>query len=319
MKNKYLNNYRKVLILIFMLFSYSASGQDSINWINKNAQELNSDLPLNISDLDFLKTELANKTIIGLGEASHGTHEFYILKAQVISYLVSKVDFNLIAFEVPQSIMAPINSYLQTGEGNLKELMKDLALYSTEEIYNSLLWLRQYNISKPNNKVILIGLDHEDYWSNPITRDKFMAENLIKSSDSERKKAIVWTHNAHLQKDSVSLSMGSYLKRQLGDQFYAIGFDTYQGTVNVLKDGKFETHIFKAEENSFSHMLAQTKYSSFFLPFHKGNPFNGVTGFITNIYSDWREPKPLSIKIGVDFDSILFIRNTTHSIKLPID
>lgn len=110
--------------------------------------------------------------------------------------------------------------------------------------------------------------------------------------------------------------MGSYLNQYFKNKFYAIGFDTFKGTVNVLNGGEFETHSFQARENTFSNLLAQAKYNTFFLRLHKESPFRWTNLSIMNVYSNWQEPKPLLVKAGVDFDAIVFIRNTSASTKL---
>jgi erythromycin esterase-like protein len=309
-----------ISIMFVLLCALNASGQESLGWINKNAYELQSDLDSTNNDLSFLSNELRGKSIFGLGEASHGSREFYLQKARIIEYLISKCNFQMLSFESPQSTMVPINIFVQTGEGNLKELMKHMGLYSTEEIYNLFQWIRGYNKDKAAEyRVVLSGLDSEDYWGDPYTRDKFMTENLIKSYEAKKRKTIVWTHNVHIMKDTTSnsLSMGSYLNQHFKNEFYALGFDTFKGTVNVLKEGEFESHNFQAVASSFSNILAQAKDKSFFLPFHKESPFTGTTTSITNIYSNWQgPPKPLLIKPGIDFNGIVFIRETSPSIKL---
>ena len=295
----------------------SSDNEEAISWINKNAYELKSDPDLD--DLSFLARELTDKTVVGLGEASHGTHEFYVQKARIIKYLIRKADFKLLSFESPQTMLVPINTYLQNGEGNLKELMRGMALYSTQEIYQLFQWIREYNTGKPSSdQVVLIGFDSEDYWGDPFSRDKFMAANLVRSYEAKNSKTIVWTHNVHMVKDTTSKyqAMAYYLKQQFGDQFYAVGFDTYQGTVNVLNDGVFEPHTFQANESSFSRTLAQAKYTSFFLPFDDKSPFTGLTSMITNIYSNWQEFKPLPVRPGVDFDGMVFIRSSSASVQL---
>lgn len=320
MRNAYSTHYWmnfKLATLFVLLFTFNASAQEALSWINKNAHELKSDS--NDKDLSFLLNELRGKRIVGLGEASHGTKEFYVHKARIIKFLISKCDFKLLAFEVPGSMMVPINKYLQTGEGNLKELMKGMVLYSTEEIYNLFQLIRQHNKGKTSgNKVVLIGVDLENR-GDPYTHDKLMTENLIKSYEPKKSKTIVWGHNVHLLKDTASNSfaMGLYLNQHFKKEFYSIGFDTFKGTVNVLNEGEFEAHTFQAEASSFSNMLAQAKHKSFFLPFHTDSPIDGTTIYITNIYANWQgPPKPLPIKPGIDFDGIIFIRDTSPSVTL---
>jgi erythromycin esterase-like protein len=272
MKNSYPTHYLikfQVSFIFVLLFTFSASGQDTLNWINKNAYELKADPSTASKDLSFLLQELSGKTVVGLGEASHGTKEFYVQKTRIIDFLINKCNFKLLAFEFQQTYMAPINRYIQTGEGNLKVLMKEMALYNTEEIYNLFQLIRQYNKDKaPGDKVALTGLDHQDYWPDPYTRDKYMTENLIKSYEIKKSKTIVWTHNVHIMKDTTSnsMAMGSYLNQHFKNAFYAIGFDTFKGTVNVLNNGQFEEHAFQAKESTFSTLLAQQSTVRFFFP-----------------------------------------------------
>lgn len=303
---------KKMIFVSFMLFAITASAQDqSINWINKNAHPLNK-------DLSFLTKELTGKNVVALGEASHGTHEFYVQKAGIITYLITQCNFKLLSFEGPAYLMEPINLYLQSGKGDLKEHMQHLALYNTEEIYQLFMQIRQYNSDKASkDKVELIGFDSPDFWGDPFTRDQHMSEKLIKAVNN--RKTIVWAHNVHILQDTTAeyMPMGAYLKKHFRDELYTIAFDTYKGTVNVLNDGVFEEHAFEAKEDSFTSMLAKARYEAFFLPFTQEDcPFKGIEGMITNIYSNWQEPKPLPVKPGVYFDALIFIKNTTASVKL---
>ncbi|HEX8039623.1 MAG TPA: erythromycin esterase family protein [Chryseosolibacter sp.] len=61
-----------------------------------------------------------------------------------------------------------------------------------------------------------------------MTRDKFMAENLlwIKSSNRQAKIAL-WAHNFHIKK--TELSMGRYLHDSLGADYLSIGFAFHDG------------------------------------------------------------------------------------------
>jgi erythromycin esterase-like protein len=127
----------RLSVLFILLTAATAYGQDeATSWINKNAYSLEPDSTSTDDGLLFLNEELKGKTIVGLGEASHGTSEFYVQKGRIIKHLISECDFKLLSFELPQSFAVPINQYLQSGQGNLKELMRPMALYSTEEIYS---------------------------------------------------------------------------------------------------------------------------------------------------------------------------------------
>ncbi|GAB2774363.1 hypothetical protein GCM10027275_16740 [Rhabdobacter roseus] len=291
---------------------------ESVDWINKRAHELQSDSTSTDQDLRFLSSTLKGKTILGLGEASHGTQEFYYQKRRIIQYLVSQDQYRLIALESPASYIEPINQYLQTGNGNLKSLLKIMGLYNADEIYKLCRWLKSFNESRsPNDKVKMIGFDDEEFWSDPFTRDEKMASNFIRAHEQGTPKSILWSQNLHLAKDTTMAqykAMGFYLKKHFGEQYYAIGLDTYSGSVSVLNHGQFESHDFVGTDSTFSALFSKANFEAFFVDFHAvPNPLLNTKNSITNIYSNWQEPKPLPIVAGIDFDGLLFIRNTTAS------
>ncbi len=287
-------------ILCLLLSSLSLCAQESsVDWINKNAYQLNSNSVSDNHDLRFLTKKLKNKSIIGLGEASHGTQEFYIQKRRIIQYLTSKDNYKIIAFECPQTAIEPINQYLQNGSGDLAAMLKPMGLYNSEELYKLFQWLMEFNKSKSStDKVKLIGFDSAEYWGNPLKRDQLMSENFTKTHKIKKLKTILWAHNLHLAKDTTMANykaMGWHIKQEFENQFYVIGFDTYKGNVSTISNGKFEKHDFEGKEGSFSSLFAKAKYPSFFIDFHKTpNPLINTLNSITNLYSNWARAKTLT-------------------------
>ncbi|MCF0050485.1 erythromycin esterase family protein [Dyadobacter sp. LJ53] len=301
-------------VMSFLTFAQSTA----VDWLNKNARELTTDSLSADQELSFLSEEIKNKTIIGLGEASHGTQEFYFQKRRIIKYLVSRENFRIIAFESPVNYIEPVNRYVQTGQGNLKDILGTMALYNTSEIFKLFEWLKMYNETQSGTeKVKVVGFDHEGYWNDPFTRDEFMAGDFIKAQDSARQKSILWSHNLHLAKDTTMAqykAMGYHLRKHYGAHYYAVGFDTYSGSVSVLNNGQFESHDFQGKENTLSATFSKVKFPAFFIDFREApKPMINTANTITNLLSNWQEPKPLPIIPGLDFDAMIFIRNTTAS------
>jgi erythromycin esterase-like protein len=314
-------NPMRILISIFFLSMPAAvlCQDSSIGWIDRHAHPLWVD-SADVNDFSFLSDELRDRTIVGLGEASHGTHEFYIQKAQVVRHLITKRSYRTVAFETPSYFMDSINIYLNGGTGNLKKMMQNLALYNTREIYDLFEFIRDYNLRhSPEDRVDVWGFDSEEYWHDQLTRDKRMAANIVEYLKERPEKAILWGHNVHLAKDTTMArydAMGSHLKAAFGSDYYVLFLDTYKGSVNVLNNGEFETHSFKAQASSFSELFARSKYECFFISFvDKPNPFYNVRNLITNIFSIWLKRTALPVKPGVDFDGMIFIRNTRASIR----
>ncbi|CAG5067562.1 hypothetical protein DYBT9623_00283 [Dyadobacter sp. CECT 9623] len=255
--------------------------------------------------------------IVGLGEASHGTQEFFFQKRRIIQYLVTRDNFRTIAFEAPANFIEPLNKYIQSGEGTLKSTLSSLGLYNADEILRLCDWLRKFNASAaPGEKVKMIGFDDETFWADPLGRDELMAEKFITFQKSDQRKSILWSHNLHIAKDMTMAeykAMGFHLKAHYGGKYYAVGMDTYSGSVHVLNDGQFESHDFTAKEHSLSALLARAKLEAFFVDFNGAPAALKSAKDITNIYSNWKEPQMLPIVPGSDFDALLFIRKTTAS------
>ncbi|RZL02214.1 MAG: hypothetical protein EOO89_29860, partial [Pedobacter sp.] len=116
--------------LLFLTIIQTGKAQEStVAWINTNGKPLLSEVDTTLADLKFLNEELRGKTVLGLGEASHGTREFYLQKNRMIQYAVKNLGFRSLGFEVPDQVLAPINEYVTGGKGELKDLMVGMVLY----------------------------------------------------------------------------------------------------------------------------------------------------------------------------------------------
>jgi erythromycin esterase-like protein len=147
----------RLLVLLVFLTAPAAYAQDQeTDWINDNAYELKADSASGSDDLRFLSEELKDRTVVGLGEATHGTREFFAQKRRIIESIVSQHGFRLLAFEFTDAALAPVNQYLQSGQGDLRQLMQPLRLYNTEELHALFRWIRQHNSTKPaQDRVVL--------------------------------------------------------------------------------------------------------------------------------------------------------------------
>jgi erythromycin esterase-like protein len=111
---------------------------------------------------DFLNEKLKNIEVIGLGEATHGTKEFFELKNNMFKYLVEKQDVKLFGIEANFAACYDINKYVLTGEGNAKEALfkNGYWVWQSQEILDLIEWMKTYNTTKSNNeKVQFYGYD----------------------------------------------------------------------------------------------------------------------------------------------------------------
>ena len=121
--------------------------------------------PLNWSDNDLVFLDpIADRSIIALGEATHGTAEFFNSKHRIFKYLVENHNFKIFAFEADFGESLLINDAVQRGATNeIEELMKTKMhfwTWRTEEVKDLLEWMCKYNLDKSEEeKVQYMGVD----------------------------------------------------------------------------------------------------------------------------------------------------------------
>ncbi len=89
-----------VMALLFTTLSISAYCDEiQQKWCKTNQEEIKSLDSEDYSDLEFLKSLLADKTVVSLGENFHRVGEYSTLKTRIIKYLHEELGFDVIAFE----------------------------------------------------------------------------------------------------------------------------------------------------------------------------------------------------------------------------
>jgi erythromycin esterase len=162
-----------LLVLCFVLISCAQTAPTSKatpqslpsvqTWIQQNAHLLQTTEPGSANtDLQPLKQMVGDATIVGLGEANHGTHEFFTMKQRIFEFLVEQMGFTTFAFENGWDASRQIDNYILTGNGNLDALMRNdlYAAWQTEEVRNLIEWMRAYDADPTHTtKVHFVGID----------------------------------------------------------------------------------------------------------------------------------------------------------------
>jgi len=188
-----LKHLRFCLLLLSVVFVFSCE-EDNNQQEDKSEKEklisnLNNELyplaedPLKWEDdeLNFLDPVAENSKIIGLGEATHGSSEFFNAKARIFKYLVKKHGYKVFAFEADFGESVIINRDIQKGNAYyMKKVMEDNMLFwtwKTEEVRDLLEWMCEYNKGKPENeKVHYMGIDAQVNKNNPDLINNYLQE-----------------------------------------------------------------------------------------------------------------------------------------------
>ncbi|NUW41383.1 erythromycin esterase family protein [Nonomuraea rhodomycinica] len=114
------------------------------------------------ADLRALGAMIGDAGVVGLGEATHGSHEFFTMKERVFRYLVEEKGFTTFALELSWSAGLVIDDYLQTGRGNAREIAKETLAgspWDREEFVSLIEWMRDHNRRHPGRTVHFMGDD----------------------------------------------------------------------------------------------------------------------------------------------------------------
>jgi erythromycin esterase-like protein len=120
------------------------------------------------SDYDPLIQQIGEARFVLIGEASHGTHEFYRERAQITKRLIQERGFTAVAVEADWPDAYRVNRYVQ-GEREDAEAVESLAgfkrfpiwMWRNADVLDFIGWLRSHNdaLSFGVNKVGFYGLD----------------------------------------------------------------------------------------------------------------------------------------------------------------
>jgi erythromycin esterase len=126
---------------------FSASAPQ-LGWLKKAAVALTTADPSKpLTDLGFLDNFVRGATIVGLGEATHGTSEFFHMKHRLLRYLVEREGFTIFAIEANMPECYRLNEYVLSGQGDPEMLLKGIYFWTwnTQEVLDMIKWMRAYN------------------------------------------------------------------------------------------------------------------------------------------------------------------------------
>lgn len=152
------------LAVIFHITLITAFGQtDLITSLNKQSIPISIDpADTNFNDLDMLKPFLKDKMVFGLGEATHGTHEFFAFKHRMLEYLVKEIGVKTFVIEADLAGTQAMNDYVLYGKGDVGKGLNGMGfgVWMTQEVVDMANWIKAYNATQNvANKISFFGCD----------------------------------------------------------------------------------------------------------------------------------------------------------------
>jgi len=191
---------------------------------------------------------LSKVSVVGLGEATHGTAEFFQAKHRIFRYLVENHGFKIFAIEADFGESIFLNqAILASDKLQVENLMRQRMIFwtwKTIEVRDFLFWMCDYNKGKSESeKLQYWGVDcqyntfHPDLLINNLENINLPFKSLIATVAEEAKSAAVSRHSDYT-KDS---------------------FDAYIERVQSLKDSlaNYKKEIIETESESLYDITLQ--------------------------------------------------------------
>ena len=135
------------------------------------------------ADLAPLFKRIGDARIVMLGEASHGTNEYYTRRAYITKKLIQEKGFNFIAVEGDWPDCYRLNRYIKnypSSGGNAYDVLKEFNrwptwMWANWEIVALAEWLYEFNRNLPaNKKAGFYGLDVYSLWESMESIMKYL-------------------------------------------------------------------------------------------------------------------------------------------------
>ncbi len=171
---------------------------EAVEWLQNHAVPFDTAEPGNgCEDLQPLLEMIGEARVVAMGEATHGTHEFFTIKERIFECLVMEKDFNIFAMETGWAEANRVNAYVNGGSypGFL-------------DFSDMILWMRHYNgLSANARKLSFRGFDMQ--WGDSIIEDLLTYLNNVDPVGEAAAREALECYLAHVLVPQVGESSGS--------------------------------------------------------------------------------------------------------------
>jgi erythromycin esterase len=157
--------------------------ESELAWLARHAAPLRDvHAPVNgapdDTDLRLVADLVGAARVVGLGESTHGTREFFQVKHRLLEYLVRELGFRVFAIEANQLAVERVNAYVLGGSGTARDAMRVMfRVWNTEEMLALVEWMRAHNAAHPTRRLRFIGYDMQDHRTPADTLRAFLERN----------------------------------------------------------------------------------------------------------------------------------------------
>lgn len=222
-------------------------------------------------DYDPLLNRIGDARLVLLGEASHGTHEFYRIRAEITRRLIAEHGFSIVAVEADWPDAYRVDRFVR---GRSDDIDAEAALRGFErfptwmwrnrDVVDFVTWLRVYNegSGKVRNSVGFYGLDLYSLMASAGAVVRYLDRNDPEAARRARRRYACFDHfeediqvygytaNFDLSRSCEEaviaqmiemsrrgeLNLGQLARQAYGSDAVLVGFSTYRGHVTAASD-----------------------------------------------------------------------------------
>ena len=236
----------------------------------------------NSKDLDPLLDDIGDRPIVMLGEATHGTHEFYTWRAAISRRLIEEKGFSFIAVEGDWPDCYKVNRFIK-GYKDAGKSIEDILetfdrwptwMWGNWEVAGLAEWMRDHNVGRAIEKKIgFYGLDVYSLWDsmkammNYLETEDPNAANSVKKAiqcfepfnENEQQYARYTLRESGCSQEVLSLLKEIRVKAQFMDGDREAGFNTEQNALIAVNAEKYYRTMIGFDNESWNirdrHMM----------------------------------------------------------------
>lgn len=234
------------------------------------------------TDLDALLSDVGDRRVVMLGEASHGTHEYYTWRMALSKRLIEEKGFNFIAVEGDWPDCYKINRFVKgykDAGNNIKDVLLNFDrwptwMWANWEVAALAEWLRKYNQSLPLTKKIgFYGLDVYSLWDSMYAMMDYLQKEDPQTAQAVKKAIQCFEPFAENEQAYARASLTEHscrdkvlallkevrMKAQFLDGDREAGFNTEQNAIIAVNAEKYYTAMMSFDNESWNvrdrHMM----------------------------------------------------------------
>jgi erythromycin esterase len=135
--------------------------KEVLAWMKPRLERYDASRPESLTASGALLKALAGAKVIGLGEATHGSHEDLALKSEIIRALVRAGTIDTIFLEANSAGGRQLDAYVAGGEGAAIDYVKAADIFmilKTRALADLMEWLREWNRTS-QSRIRIVGVD----------------------------------------------------------------------------------------------------------------------------------------------------------------